>query len=112
MVGLSFMNAQRIILKDDGTTEILFDEKCICGNPALVIDSTNPTYATCLSCLRVVRRMIWDVPEGKIEIWGIYFDPYLANTLAGQFINQHIEPLDPKRYPKDNNLLDKPEDLW
>jgi len=40
------------------------------------------------------------VPEGIMTIWGLYFDPYLANTLAGQFVNMYIEPLDEKRFPR------------
>lgn len=93
------MNAQRIILKKDGTRKILFNEKCICGNPEITINPNKPTFATCLSCLRVMRRMIWEVPKGRVEIWGVYFDPYLANTLAGQFIDMYFEKLDPTRYP-------------
>lgn len=93
------MNAQRIILKDDDTQEILFDEKCVCGNPELTIESSKPNYAICLSCLRVYRSMLWSTTEGTVKIWGIYFDPYLADTMAGQFINQFIEVLDEQRFP-------------
>lgn len=95
-------NAQRIIFREDGTIQILFNEKCLCGNNSIRIESERPDYATCHQCLRVLQRMTYAVPdEGIVETWGIYFDPYLANTLAGQFINQYIESLDPKRYPRD-----------
>jgi len=97
------MDAQRSIQREDGTVQILFNEKCLCGNKAIKIESERTDYATCHQCLRVLRRMTYVVPdEGIIKTWGIYFDPYFANTLSGQFINCYIEPLDPKRYPRDN----------
>ena len=100
--------AKRYIDNDDGIRKILFDEKCVCRfqktgigkDVALYIEKKNAEYATCRSCLRVYRIMQYIVPEGMLTIWGIYFDPYLANTLAGQFINEYIEPLDEKRFPR------------
>ena len=96
------MYAQRSIQRENGTIQILFNEKCLCGNKSIEIEIEHTDYATCHQCLRVLRRMTYAVPnEGIVETWGIYFDPYFANTLAGQFINQYIEPLDSKRYPRD-----------
>lgn len=83
------MNAQRSILKSDGSKEVLFNEKCFCGNRIITIEKNCPDYATCLQCLRVRRLMTFIVPAGILEIWGTYFDPY-------------IEPLDPERYPKND----------
>jgi len=100
--------AKRYIDRSDGIRKMLFDEKCICRfnetgvgkDVALYIEKKDTDYATCRSCLRVYRIMNLVVPEGIMTIWGLYFDPYLANTLAGQFVNMYIEPLDEKRFPR------------
>ena len=92
--------AQRYITNTDGDIKLLFNEKCACGNKELDISKDNPDYATCHSCLRVRRIMVMIVPDGLLTWWGIYFDPYLMEGLAGQFINAFIEHLPEDRYPR------------
>lgn len=94
------MFAQRIIT-DNGKVTKTFQEKCICGNPELTIEPSKPTFATCKQCLRVVRRMVWDnLPDGKVcEIWGTYFDPYIKQTIAGQFLLLMGADMPEERYP-------------
>lgn len=93
------MNAMRHIIKSDGA-EINFEEKCLCGNTH-EINKDDPEYSTCLCCLRVYRVMRFNAPDGtNITIWGIYFDPYFMETLAGRFINAFIEHLPEERYPR------------
>ena len=92
------MKAQRRIIKL-GEQDVVFDEKCACGNPSIEIDKKKPEYATCLSCLRVYRLMIREIDNGQVSMWGIYFDQYLMKTKAGQFISLFCE-MPEDRYPR------------
>ena len=93
------MKAERRIT-EIGEPEIRFAEKCLCGEP-YEIEPDKPMFATCKQCLRVYRRMVWQIGNQQVIIWGTYFDPYLANTLVGQFIDRFIEKLPEDRYPKE-----------
>ncbi len=77
--------AQRYITHSDGDIRVLFDEKCVCGNRPYEIESDGE-HATCKQCLRVYRPVEMVVHEGIVHMWGIYFDPYLEDSLAGQFM--------------------------
>ena len=50
------------------------------------VELEDDDYATCKQCLRVYRPIEMVIPEGIITMWGIYFDPYLEDSLAGQFM--------------------------
>lgn len=84
------MNAHRYIIKESGEKEVLFDEKCVCGqNYQVCFEGSD--LAWCPECGRVYRLMKWDLLSGdKCFIWGIYIDHYLKNTLAGQFVNAYL----------------------
>ncbi len=94
--------AQRKIIETGNgrVVKVLFNERCVCGNPELTINKEDTEYATCLSCMRVVRKMEMIIEDGKsVDWWGVYFDPYLKGTLVGNFIEACCGRLPEDRYP-------------
>jgi len=91
------MNAQRYIIKKSGEKEILFDEVCLCGFPYQTCFNGSD-LAWCVVCGRMYRLMEvkWPRDSGDtVFMWGIYIDPYLKKTIAGQFIDKCLGGLPP-----------------
>ena len=93
------MKAQRIITRN-GTILKACDEKCVCGEPDETIQNGSPNFAICHACLRVYRYMEKWLPDGtKVQCWAVFYDPYLRDSKAGQFMIAHGVNLPEDRFP-------------